>query len=140
MAAGARCPPKLNFLVSDGLNLAASCWGNTLYWTHRSAVPDCAVCGLSHCDDVDERYWAIAIASKPITDEHWMEVQEGSVLSVDRSAILVTRELLAPAASPDPTCRTNANAESSYRQRPGLPPRPHPALQALACQAAQSDW
>ncbi len=90
--------PKLNFLISDSLNLAASRWGNTLYWTHRRAVPDCAVWGLSHCDDVDERYRAIAIASEPITDEHWMEVQEGSVLSVDRSATLVTRDLLAPAA------------------------------------------
>ena len=98
MAAGARRPPKLNFLISDGLNLVASRWGNTLYWTHRSAVPDCAVCGLSHCEDVDERYRAIAIASEPITDEHWTEVQEGSVISVDRSATLVTRDLLVPAA------------------------------------------
>ncbi len=90
--------PKLNFLISDSLNLAASRWGNTLYWTHRRAVPDCAVWGLSHCDDVDERYRAIAIASEPITDEHWMEVQEGSVLSVDRSATLVARDLLVSAA------------------------------------------
>jgi len=98
MSAGARRPAKLNFLISDGSNLVASRWGNSLYWTHRSAVPDCAVCGLSHCEDVDDHYRAIVIASEPITDEHWTEVQEGSVLSVDRSATLVTRDLLVPAA------------------------------------------
>jgi len=98
MSAAARRPPKLNFLISDGSNLVASRWGNTLYWAQRSAVPDCAVCGLSHCDDVDGSYRAIVIASEPITDERWIEVQEGSVLSVDRSATLVTRDLLVPAA------------------------------------------
>jgi len=47
---------------------------------------------------VDERYRAIAIATEPVADEHWMGIQEGSVLSVDRSATLVTRDLLAPTA------------------------------------------
>lgn len=97
-AAGARRPPKLNFLISDGSNLVASRWGNTLYWAHRSAVPDCAVCGLAHCKDVDDRYRAIVIASEPITDERWTEAQEGSVLSVDRAATLTTQDLLVPAA------------------------------------------
>ena len=56
------------------------------------------MCGLSHCEDVDERCRAIAIVSESITDEHWTEVQEGSVLSVDRSATLVTRDVLVSAA------------------------------------------
>ena len=98
ISARARRPPKLNFLISDGSNLVASRWGSTLYWTQRSAVPDCAVCGLSHCDDADGSHRAIVIASEPIADERWIEVQEGSVLSVDRSATLVTRDLLVPAA------------------------------------------
>jgi len=98
MSAGAQIPPKLNFLISDGSNLVASRWGNTLHWTQRTAVSDCAACGLSHCEDVDDRYRAIAIASEPITSERWIEVQEGSVLSVDRSANPVTRDLLVPTA------------------------------------------
>ncbi|MFV9672241.1 MAG: class II glutamine amidotransferase [Acidimicrobiia bacterium] len=97
-AMGARRPPKLNFLISDGSNLVASRWGNTLYWTYRDAVPDCAVCGLSHCRKVDDGYRAIVIASEPITDERWTEVQEGSVVSVDDRVTLVTRDLLVPAA------------------------------------------
>ncbi|HZJ48204.1 MAG TPA: class II glutamine amidotransferase [Acidimicrobiia bacterium] len=95
---GALRPPKLNFLISDGTNLVASRWGNTLYWTYRTAVPDCAVCGLPHCDDVDDHYRAIAIASEPITDERWVEVKEGTVLSVGDSVTLTTRNLLAHAA------------------------------------------
>ena len=98
MAVEARRPVKLNFLISDGSNLVAARWGNTLYWTYRNAIPDCAVCGLAHCDDVDDRYRAIVIASEPITGERWTEVQEGSVLSVDEAVTLVTRDLRVPAA------------------------------------------
>ena len=68
-AAGARRPPKLNFLIPDGPNLVASQWGNTLYSACRDAIPDCAVRGLAHCKDVDDRYRAIVIASEPITYE-----------------------------------------------------------------------
>jgi glutamine amidotransferase len=96
--AGAVHPPKLNFLISDGTNLVASRWGNTLYWTYRDAVADCAVCGLSHCDDAAERYRAIVIASEPITRERWTEVEEGTVISVGKSVTLTTRDLLARAA------------------------------------------
>jgi len=38
------------------------------------------------------------IASEPITDEPWQEVQEGTVLAVDRDARLSTRDLLTRAA------------------------------------------
>ena len=97
-AAGAGHPPKLNFLMSDGTNLVACRWGNTLYWTARDAVPDCAVCGLSHCDEVADRYRAVAIASEPITREQWTEVPEGTILSVDESMAVTTRDLLVRAA------------------------------------------
>ncbi len=97
-AVGARTSPKLNFLISDGANLVASRWGNTLYWTFRDSVPDCAVCGLPHCDEVADRYRAVAIASEPITSEQWTEVPEGSIVSVDRSVSVTTSDLLARAA------------------------------------------
>lgn len=91
-------PPKLNFLLSDGSNMAASRWGNSLYWTMRSGFPDCAVCGTAHCPSADESYRAIVIASEPITEEVWTEVQEGTVLSVGKGIELRTRDLLSRAA------------------------------------------
>lgn len=95
---GAHTPPKLNFLISDGTNLVASRWGNTLYRTFRDSVTDCEVCGLPHCDEVADRYRAVAIASEPITSEEWTEVPDGSIVSVDGSVSVTTGELLARAA------------------------------------------
>jgi predicted glutamine amidotransferase len=91
-------PPRLNFLLSDGSNMAASRWGNSLHWTMRTGFPDCAVCGTSHCPSTDESYRAIVIASEPITEEIWTEVQEGTVLSVGPGIELRTRDLLTKAA------------------------------------------
>ena len=91
---GASRPPKLNLLVSDGRHMAASRWGNTLYWTHRRGVRDCAVCGVSHCPEADDTYRSVVIASEPLTDEHWREVPEASVLGIEPGAHTFTRDLL----------------------------------------------
>jgi len=86
--------PKLNFLLTDGKHMAASRWGNTLYWTHRRGIRDCAVCGVSHCPPADDTYRSVVIASEPITKEKWREVPEGSVLGVEPGAHTLTRDLL----------------------------------------------
>lgn len=86
--------PKLNFLLSDGRHMAASRWGNTLYWTLRRGIMDCTVCGTSHCPSADSSYRAVVIASEPITDEDWIEVPDGSVLGVEPKAPTITRDLL----------------------------------------------
>ena len=62
-ASGAPGTPKLNLLLSDGRYMAASRWGNTLYWTHRRGIWDCAVCGVSHCPEADDTYRSVVIAS-----------------------------------------------------------------------------
>jgi glutamine amidotransferase len=95
---GARNPAKLNFVVSDGKHLAASRWGNSLFWTMRHGMRDCTACGLSHCPDADESYRAVVIASEPITNERWQEVQEGSIVAVDEQVNLTTTDLLVRAA------------------------------------------
>jgi glutamine amidotransferase len=97
-AVGATRPAKLNFILCDGKHLVASRWGNSLYWTMRQGIRDCTVCGLSHCPDADNSYRAIAIASEPMTNETWHEVQEGSIIAVDKRAILTTTDLLVRAA------------------------------------------
>ncbi len=95
---GATRPAKLNFILSDGKHLVASRWGNSLYWTMRRGIRDCTECGLSHCPDADNSYRAIAIASEPMTDETWHEVQEGSIIAVDERVNLTTIDLLVRAA------------------------------------------
>jgi predicted glutamine amidotransferase len=92
---GATDQPKLNFVISDGRHLAASRWGNTLYWTFRRGIRDCAVCGTSHCPSADEDYRSVVVASEPLTDENWTEVPEASVLGVEPGAHTLTRDLLA---------------------------------------------
>ena len=91
---GASGTPKLNLILSDGRYMAASRWGNTLYWTHRRGIRDCAVCGVSHCPNADDSYRSVVIASEPITDEKWIEVPEGTVLGVEPGAHTLTRDLL----------------------------------------------
>jgi predicted glutamine amidotransferase len=94
MRSGALEQPKLNFIISDGRHIAASRWGNSLYWTFRRGVRDCAVCGTSHCPGADDEYRSVVVASEPITDEEWIEVPEASVLGVEPGAHTLKRDLL----------------------------------------------
>ena len=96
---GAVATPKLNLILSDGRYMAASRWGNTLYWTHRRGIRDCAVCGVSHCPEADDSYRSVVIASEPITDEKWIELPEGMVLGVEPGAHTLTRDLLSATVS-----------------------------------------
>jgi glutamine amidotransferase len=98
LRSGATEQPKLNFILSDGRHLAASRWGNSLYWTYRKGIRDCAVCGTSHCPSADDHYRSVVVASEPLTDENWIEVPEASVLGVEPGAHTFTRDLLATAA------------------------------------------
>jgi glutamine amidotransferase len=93
---GSQEQPKLNFLLSDGKHLVASRYGNSLFWTFRRGVPDCAVCGISHCPTANADYQAVVVASEPITDEDWIEVPEGSVLGVEPGAHTMRRSLVVP--------------------------------------------
>ncbi len=94
MRSGASELPKLNFIISDGRHIAASRWGNSLYWTFRRGIRDCAVCGTSHCPEADDDYRSVVVASEPITDENWIEVPEASVLGVEPGAHTLKRDLL----------------------------------------------
>lgn len=66
-------------------------------WTFRRGIRDCAVCGTSHCPSADDDYRSVVVASEPITDEHWTEASEASVLGVEPGTYGLTRNLLATA-------------------------------------------
>jgi glutamine amidotransferase len=88
--AGAAERAKLNLLLTDGVTLVASRWGNSLFRLRRDGVRDCEICGLPHVEKnaVDSRgadgYRASMVASEPITQEMWEEVPERSVVVIDR--------------------------------------------------------
>lgn len=82
--ANADAPAKLNLLLTDGITLVASRWGNTLFRLSREGVRDCEICGLPHVETHQaDGYRAAIVASEPITGESWEEVPERSVVAVD---------------------------------------------------------
>jgi predicted glutamine amidotransferase len=84
-------PSRLNFLLSDGIHLGASRWGNSLYLTERSGRTDCEVCQTSHLTGPGEsRYRAIAIASEPITGETWIEIADRSFIGATNGKLVRT--------------------------------------------------
>ena len=76
---------KLNFLLTDGVQMFATRWNNSLYFVERQGVWDCEVCQIPHVQpNPDRDYRAIVIASEPISNESWTEIKNGSVCHVDR--------------------------------------------------------
>jgi predicted glutamine amidotransferase len=83
-ATGAESPPKLNFLLTDGVSMVASRWNNPLGWVTRESILDCEVCGIAHVHHtpgVD--YHAVLITSEQIAQEKREEVPEYHVIAVD---------------------------------------------------------
>ena len=82
-AIGPESPATLNFLVTDGATLAASRWGNSLFYLAGEGIHSCGICGASHVDPSwAGGYRAGAIASEPISAEDWREVPEHSFVII----------------------------------------------------------
>ena len=77
----------LNLLLTDGVRLAGTRLGRTLYYVERDGVYDCEICGFPHIHhDPGRDYRALVVASEPITHEAWQEVPEASVWEADADA------------------------------------------------------
>ena len=76
-------PAKLNFLLTDGNEMFATRWNNSLYFVQRQGLRDCQVCDLHHVHADAPDYRASVIASEPITEEPWQEIENGSISHVD---------------------------------------------------------
>ena len=84
-------PARLNFLLSDGIHLGASRWGNSLFVTERAGRTDCEVCRATHLTGPGEsRYRAIAVASEPITRERWVEIADHSFIGATNGNLVGT--------------------------------------------------
>ncbi len=75
----------LNIVLSNGKEMAASCYNRNLYFLKREAVHPCQVCsGELHINEEPKSYQALVIASEPITtDEEWKEISNLSIIEVD---------------------------------------------------------
>lgn len=91
-------PPTLNMVISDGRVLVAVRCGRTLYSLHRETLQGCELCGRCHCPICLARAKptppthlhstsvpcrAFAVASEPLTEEEWTEVEDGTLICVD---------------------------------------------------------
>lgn len=90
--------PTLNFVLTDGHVLVAARCGRTLYTLERDTLQGCELCGTCHCPACRERTKttppehahdegvpcrAFVVASEPITDEGWTEVEDSTLICVD---------------------------------------------------------
>ncbi len=85
-------PARLNFILTDGAHLIATRWHNSLYWVQRNGIRDCEICGVHHVDHQnDADYQAVVVASEPISNEDWNEIADRSMLVVDDTISVTTR-------------------------------------------------
>jgi predicted glutamine amidotransferase len=94
--------PKLgacNFILSNGRTLYAHRSGRTLYLLEKRPGDEVRIERASHeTGAVVETQWsparqAVLIASERITDEPWHEIEEGTLLRVDRLPLPAVREI-----------------------------------------------
>ncbi len=99
--AGADDPAQLNFLLSDGHILLATCWNHTLYLVRREGIRDCEICGIPHVHHQSATdYRAVVIASEPISQEPWRAVANKSLVAVDGTIRPEIQEIEALVAAP----------------------------------------
>lgn len=79
----------LNLLWTDGTWIGGARLNRSLWTLRRTNFYECPICGDDHTTAPEaERYRATALASEPVTDEHWAEVPNGSVFHVADDGLL----------------------------------------------------
>ncbi len=75
--------PRLNFILANHEILFACRWNHTLHWVERNGIYDCEICGIPHIHhDTSVNHHAVAIASEPVTHEHWSLMPNFSLMFV----------------------------------------------------------
>lgn len=77
-------PGSMNFLLSDGRRLFAFRWGRTLFTLRRGPSRHRA----------SRRTPAVVVASERLTDEPWVEVEQGTLLVVEPDPLPAARVVL----------------------------------------------
>jgi predicted glutamine amidotransferase len=80
---------KLNIILTNGVVLIATRFGNDLHWLQREGIHDCEICGIPHVRSptasisANFPYRAVIVASEPISHEVWREVPDKSIITLD---------------------------------------------------------
>jgi glutamine amidotransferase len=82
---------SLNMLISNGSTVAAYRQGMTLFHVRRCCISDCEMCGQSHVPETKTDYYSWVVASEPLTQEGWQEIQEGHAVGVGIQNEIVER-------------------------------------------------
>ena len=97
LATGPDEPPRLNFVMTDGISLVTCRWNHSLNLLLRNGIYDCEICGIPHIHHHESiNHQAIVVASEPITNEAWEPFENQSV-RVFRIEPAATRQALHPA-------------------------------------------
>ena len=84
----------LNVVLTDGKHLVGSRLGRSLWHLVRADIFMCDICGKKHVHhDVETDYRAVEIASEPLTDDNWRQLEDGVVFSVDEDYYLLIENL-----------------------------------------------
>lgn len=86
---GATGKPGLNLVFTDGIKIAGSRLGRTLYHVKREGIYDCEICGFPHIHhEVNHNHLAVVIASEPLTNEKWTTFPEECTWHISRGVEL----------------------------------------------------
>ena len=87
-------PAKLNTILTDGNVLVASRLRNSLCIVHRDGIRDCEICGIPHVNHhAGTPYYAVVLASEPLSHEAWELIPDAHVVSVNQAMIAETKEI-----------------------------------------------
>lgn len=79
----------LNLILTDGIWIGGARLKRSLWPLRRAGFSECPICGGDHREAPEsERYRPMVLASKPVTDENWAEVPNGSVFRVADDGLL----------------------------------------------------
>lgn len=82
-------PIGLNLILTDGAGIVGSRLGRSLYMVTRIGVYDCEICGFPHIHHSPNRqHRAVVVASEPISNEAWQEINDRSLWEVDADACI----------------------------------------------------
>lgn len=101
--------PGLNVILTDGDIIVGSRLGRTLFYSQRTGVYDCEICGFPHIHhELNRDHRAVVVASEPLTQEDWVafpdectwQITNTAELSINDSPFTLSENTPTTASSP----------------------------------------
>lgn len=131
---------RLNLLLTDGTTIAATAWGDGLWYHAEPAAVSLA----------GDRYrpasggGSVVVASEPYDDDPgWVEVPEGTLVTASRSGVRLTPiadRFAAPASATDGASGTHTAVPTAPPGPPHRPAHPSPSPASAPAPDADRPW